>query len=82
MIKTFQKKYEKLRSHLLKIKELNEVVLEKWLFASIKGKVCLTIGHLGNRVGHLEVEYPLHRELFLTLLIQIKIEIFFKKDTF
>ena len=51
------------------MKELNEIVTEKWLFASMKGKLCLTKGHLGNPEGYVEFEYPPHRKLYLALLI-------------
>ena len=74
-----KEKYEKLRNYLIKIKESNEVVLGKWLFASIKGQICLAEGYLGNQEEHMEVEYPLHQKLFSTLLIQIKEKLFFSK---
>ena len=35
--KTFKKIYKKLRNHLFKMKELNEIVLGKGLFAFIQG---------------------------------------------
>ena len=44
-----KEKYEKLRNYLFKMKELNKIVLGKGLFASIKGKLCLTKGHLSNQ---------------------------------
>ena len=49
------------------MKELNEIVLGKWLFVSINEQLCLTKGHLGNQEGHMEVEYLPHWKLFLTL---------------
>ena len=35
-------------------------------FASIKGQLCLIKEHLGNKKGHVEVEYPSDWKLFLT----------------
>ena len=55
--KQFKRKYEKLRKYLFKMKESNKVVLGKWLFASLKGKICLTKGHLCNQEGHMKTEY-------------------------
>ena len=77
-----KEKYEKLRNYLIKIKESNEVVLGKWLFASIKRQICLAEGYLGNQEEHMEVEYPLHQKLFSTLLIQIKETLFFQEGQF
>ena len=61
-----KEKYDKLRKYLFKLKELNEIVIGKWLFASIKGQLCLIKGRLGNQEGHVEVEYPPHWKLFST----------------
>lgn len=44
---------------LSKIKELNQTVLQKGLFALIKGHLCLANGHLDNLEGDVEVESPL-----------------------
>ena len=33
------------------LKELNEIVPEKELFASMKGQLCMTKGHLGYQEG-------------------------------
>ena len=49
------------------MKELNEIVLGKRLFASIKGQHCLIKGLFGYQEGYMEVEHPPHRKLFLTL---------------
>ena len=38
------------------MKELNEIVLQKGLFASIKGHLCLTNGHLDNPEGQVEAQ--------------------------
>ena len=54
------------------MKELNKIVLEEGLIASIKGRLWLTKGHLGNQECLMEVEYPFHQKFILTLLIQIK----------
>ena len=64
------------------MKELNEIVFEKRLLASIKGKFCLTKGHLGYQEGYVEVKYPPHRKLFLALLIQIRKKFFLKRALF
>ena len=59
-MKIFPKvKYEKLRNYLLKMKELNEIILRKGLFAWVKRKLYLTKGHLSNQEGQVEFEYPL-----------------------
>ena len=36
---------------LIKMKELNEIALGKRFFASVKGQICLTKGHLGYQKG-------------------------------
>ena len=47
-------------------------VLGKGLFASIKGYVCLTKGHLDiSQKGRWRSDIP-NQKLFLTLLIQVK----------
>ena len=40
------------------MKEFNQIVLRKGLFASVEGKLCLTKEHLANQEGQVEVEYP------------------------
>ena len=40
--------YAKLINYLSKMKELDQIVLQKGLFASIKEHLCLTRGHLDN----------------------------------
>ena len=50
--------YAKLRNYLSKKKELDQIVLQKGLFASITGHLCLTKGHLNNPDGQVEVESP------------------------
>ena len=52
--------YEKLRNYLSKIKELNQIVLQKGLFTSVKEHLCLIKGHLENREGQVEA----NRKLF------------------
>lgn len=42
------KKCEKLRNGLLKLKELNQIVFRKGLCTSIYGPLCLTTEHLDN----------------------------------
>ena len=44
--------------NLSKMKELHQIVLQEGLFASIKGHLCLTKGHLGNPEAQVEVELP------------------------
>ena len=38
------------------MKEFNEIIHGKGFFASIKGKLCITKGHLGNQKGQVEIE--------------------------
>ena len=52
------KKYEKLRNYLFKIKEFSQTVLGKGLYVSIKGYLCLTRGHLANPEGQVEIKFP------------------------
>ena len=40
------------------MKELNQNILGKGLFAAVKGHLCLTKGHLDNPEGPMEVESP------------------------
>ena len=62
---------------------MNEVVLGKWLFPSIKQQLCLTKGHLDNEEGQVEDETLPQSEVVLTLLIHIKKKFFFfKKGSF
>ena len=44
------KNYAKIH-YLSKMKELNQITLQEWLFPSIKGHLCLTKGHLNNPEG-------------------------------
>ena len=46
------------------MKELNQSVPQKGLFASIKGHLCLTKGHLDNPKEQVEVESPLIESYF------------------
>ena len=41
------------------MKELDQIVLQKVLFTSIKGHLCLTKGHLDNPERQVVVEFPL-----------------------
>ena len=50
------KKYEKF---CIENEELSQIFLEKGLFASIKGYLCLSKGHLDYPEENLEIEYPL-----------------------
>ena len=40
------------------MKTLDQIVLQKGSFASIKGHLCLTNGHLEHPEGQVEVESP------------------------
>ena len=65
------------------MKELDQNVLQKGFFASIKGHLCLTRKHWDNPEGQVEVESPQNWKLFLINFIYIKKKkIIFKKDTF
>ena len=49
------KNYAKSRNYLSKMKKLDQTVIQKGLFASIKGHLCLSQGHLGNPDKPVEV---------------------------
>ena len=51
------KKHEKLRNYLFKMKKFNQIVLGKGLFVSIKGHLCLTKRHLANPKGQVKIEF-------------------------
>ena len=74
MIKILQTKKKIKFNCLIKLKEFSRIILEKGLFISIKGHICLTKGNLANPVGHLDIKLTNspHREVFLIVLIQIK----------
>ena len=63
------------------MKELDQIVLQKGLFASIKGHLCLAKGHLDNPKGQVGVESPPNRKLFLEVSFIVSF-FFFKKGTF
>ena len=46
------------------MKEFFQIVVQKGLFASIKGCLCLTKGHLDNPEGQVEVKSPLKGSYF------------------
>ena len=46
------------------MKELEDIVLQKGLFASVKGHLCLTKGHLENPEGQVQVESTLIGSFF------------------
>ena len=50
------KSYAKSKSYLSKIKKLDQIVLQKGLFASIKGHFCLRRRHLENLEGQVKVK--------------------------
>ena len=76
--------YEKLRNYLSKLKELNQIVLQKELFASIKGHLYLIKEYLDNPEGQVEVELPLIGSYFwqVSFILTKKKIFFFKNDTF
>ena len=76
--------YEKLRNYLSKLKELNQIVLQKELFASIKGHLYLIKEYLDNPEGQVEVELPLIGSYFwqVSFILTKKKFFFFKNDTF
>ena len=41
---------------MTKMKKLNQIIIQKGLFASIKENLCLTRGHLDNSEGQVEIE--------------------------
>ena len=46
------------------MKKLDQIVLQKGPFASIKGQLCLTNGHLEHPEGQVEVESSQIRSYF------------------
>ena len=58
-----------------------KIVLEKGLFTSKNGWLCLTKGQLDKPEGQVEVNFSLIKKLFLKLLIQIMKKEFFWKRT-
>ena len=65
------------------MKELDQIILQKGLFTSIKGHLYLTKGHLDNPEGEVQVESSLIGKLFLINFIYIKDNnYFFKTSTF
>ena len=73
-----------MQNYLFKMKELDQIVLQEGLLASIKGHLCLTKGHLDNPEGQVKVESPTphNRKLFLINFIYIKKKTFFQKVHF
>lgn len=51
-------KYEKLTNCLFKVKEENQIIFGKRLFALIEGYLCLINGHLDNLEGQMEFKSP------------------------
>ena len=65
------------------MKKLDQIVLQKRLFASIKRHLRLTNKHLDNPEDRqLEVEFPLMGSYFLVSFIYIKKNSFFHKGHF
>ena len=65
------------------MKKLDQVLLQKRLFVSIKRHLRLTNKHLDHPEGQVEVEFPLMGSYFLISFIYIKKNsFFFKKGTF
>ena len=74
--------YAKLMNWLSKMKELDQFFIQKGLFVSIKGRLCLTKGHLDNPEGQVEVESPLIEVIFNKFHLYYKMIFFQKKGTF
>ena len=64
------------------IKELNQIIIGKWPFFSIKGHLCLTKGHWDNPEGPVEVEFPPTGSCFWHVWFKLRKRIFSKKGTF
>ena len=61
------------------MKEPTEIVLGKRLFASLKGQLYMTKGHLGHQEGHVKVKCPPSSEVvFETFDSNYKIAVFQK----
>ena len=58
------------------MKELNQIALQKGLFASIKRHLCLTKGHLDDPKGQMEAQ---NWKLFLVSFVYIKKNKFLSK---
>ena len=59
---------------------MNEIVLEKGLFTSIRRHLCLAKGHLDYPEGQVEVEYPLNGS-WLDTFDSNQEKVFFSKMT-
>ena len=67
---------------LSKMKELNQIVLQEGLFASITGHLRLTKGHLDNPEGEVEVEFIYQIKISLRITnLSFHSVFFFNKGT-
>ena len=64
------------------MKELNRIILEKGILASIKGHLFLTKGHLDNPEGPVDVESPLIERCFWHIWFKLAKAKFFKNGIF
>ena len=53
-----EENYAQVRNYFSKMSELDQISLQERLFASVKGHIRLTKGHLDNPEGQVEVESP------------------------
>ena len=75
-------KGEKLRNSSCKMKDWIKLFWKKGLFASIKGHLCLIIGHLDYLEGQGEAEFPLTRSCFWYFRFKSRKSFFEKKALF
>ena len=69
-------------SYLPKMKELVQIVLQNMLFASIKGHICLTKGHLDNLERHCRISLHLWMSLSDIASVQnVDMQFCFTKNT-
>ena len=60
-------KKTKKNQEIFKMKYINQILLGKWLFSSIKGHFCLTKVHLANVEGQLEIKSTSSEVIFDTI---------------
>ena len=79
VIKTFQKNSWKIKK-IFKIKEFNEIILEKGFFSLIKMELCLTKEHVVNQ--GVKIEYPFIRICFWYFWFKLRKTFFSKRALF
>ena len=60
-------KKTKKNQEIFKMKYINQILLGKWLFSSIKGHFCLTKVHLANLERQLEIKSTSSEVIFDTI---------------